>query len=263
MRTFARAAFPVAFFAVLLVCGGAQAAGFDCGAAKSKAEHLICSDKSIDLLDDKLSDQYTATMAVAADQNGLVKSQRDWLKQRNACADAVCLKKSYQDRTAALAGVPHAGWQTYRDAKLGISFEYLGNRRVVPCPGGDRPDCVALVGRGVNASDYFIAFKLVAKPLEKAAADDADFVKQDGKWMTQDGPGAPQAVESFSGNGWQGLKSTITCGISDSLGFHAGAGDCFWAAMSNGKRSVVADTQGIVGTDADTMRSVSSFRFDR
>ena len=166
--------------------------------------------------------------------------------------------------TLLLAGSAEAAdWQTYRNAKLGISFEYLSNRRVIPCAVTSRPSCVALVGRGMTHSDYFIAFQVLNKPLEQAAADDADFVKQNGKWMTQDGPGVPQAVQAFSGNGWKGLKATIACGISDSLGFHAGAGDCFWAAMSDGKRSVVADTQGIVGTDADTMRSVNSLRFVR
>lgn len=154
-----------------------------------------------------------------------------------------------------------ADWQTYRDAKLGISFQYLAGRRVIPCPVASGPSCVALVGHGMTHSDYFISFRIVNKPLEQAAAEDADFAKQNGKWMTQDGPGVPQEVQKFSGKGWKGLKATIACGISDSLGFHAGAGDCFWAAMSDGKRSVVADTQGIVGTDADTMRSVNSLQF--
>jgi hypothetical protein len=154
-----------------------------------------------------------------------------------------------------------AGWRTFRDTKLGISFDYLADRRVVPCPVASGPSCVALVGRGMTHSDYFISFRVVNKPLEQAAIDDADFVKQNGKWMTQDGPGVPQDVKSFSGKGWKGLKATQACGISDSLGFHAGAGDCFWAAMSDGKHSVVADTQGLVGTDADTMRSVNSLQF--
>lgn len=156
-----------------------------------------------------------------------------------------------------------AAWQTYRDAKLGISFAYLANRRVVPCPGTDRPNCVALLGPDMHNADYLIAFEMVDVPLEKAATDKAGFAQQDGKWITQNGPGMPQDVQSFSGKGWKGLKATIACGISDALGFHAGAGDCFWAVMSNGKRSVVLDTQGLVGTDPDTMRSVNSFQFDR
>ncbi|MBY4723388.1 MULTISPECIES: hypothetical protein [Burkholderia] len=59
------------------------------------------------------------------------------------------------------------------------------------------------------------------------------------------------------------MRATIT-GISDpETGFHAAGGDCYWAVLSNGKRAVVANTQGIVGTDDATMHSVSSFRFER
>jgi hypothetical protein len=155
------------------------------------------------------------------------------------------------------------GWQTYRDAKLGISFEYLASNRVVPCPDKERHNCVALVARGMSKDNYLIAFQVEDVTLEKAATDDAGFAKQDGKWITQNGPGMPQDVQSFSGKSWKGLKAMIACGISDTAGFHAGAGNCFWAVMSNGKRSVVVDTQGIVGTDADTMRSVNSLQFER
>jgi hypothetical protein len=53
----------------------------------------------------------------------------------------------------------------------------------------------------------------------------------------------------------------VDCGISDSSGFHAGAGDCLWVVMSNGERSVVADTPGTTAIDQNTMRSVLSIRF--
>ena len=45
-------------------------------------------------------------------------------------ADAACIATAYRDRTAALKQVKHAGWKTYRDPALGISFEYLGNRQI-------------------------------------------------------------------------------------------------------------------------------------
>lgn len=160
---------------------------------------------------------------------------------------------------AASAG--QAGWQVYHDRKLGISFEYSANRHIIACP--ETHNCLALVGPGMKSGDYFISFNVVEKPLEQAASEDADFVKSGHKWMTQDGPGEPQVVQPFSGKGWTGLKAIIACGVSDSNGEHAGAGNCFWSAISNGKRSVVSDTQGIVGTDADTMRSLNSLQFDR
>jgi hypothetical protein len=64
---------------------------------------------------------------------------------------------------------------------------------------------------------------------------------------------------------WTGRPTgTISCGVSDpETGFHAAGGDCFWAVMSNGKRAVVVDTEGLLGNDPATMRSVESFQFLR
>lgn len=42
--------------------------------------------------------------------------------------------------------------------------------------------------------------------------------------------------------------------------FHAAGGDCLWALISDGKRYVVADTQGILGEDEDTMKSFMSIK---
>ncbi|WP_169741243.1 lysozyme inhibitor LprI family protein [Andreprevotia chitinilytica] len=241
-----------------------HAASFDCDKAKTKVEHLICNDKALGELDVSLSGMYHYRLDSAADQDGLVQAQRDWLTQRNRCADAACLTQSYNDRMAALLRTPRAGFKTYRNEELGISFEYLGNRQVKPCPKDFGPRCVAVLGRGMTGSNYLIAFNVEDGPLEKVATDKAGFELQNGKWMTTNGPGEPQEVERFSGNGWKGMRATISCGVSDpETGYHAAGGECYWAVLSDGKRSVVADTQGIIGNDADTMRSVKSLRFER
>jgi hypothetical protein len=60
------------------------------------------------------------------------------------------------------------------------------------------------------------------------------------------------------------MRATVTCSISDpETGFHAAAGECSWAVLGYGKRAAVVNTQGVVGTDAATMRSIYSFRFTR
>ncbi|MGZ2746914.1 lysozyme inhibitor LprI family protein [Burkholderia stagnalis] len=244
----------------------AHAAGIDCSAAKTRTDRLICDDKALVSADSALASAYDATVDAAADPRAVIQSQRAWLRQRDACGDAACAAAAYQDRMAALKQVKQAGWKTYRDPALGISFEYLANRQVKkPCPvlGGDR--CVAIVGRGMINSDYFIAFEIVDGALEPVAEKEAGFERQEnGKWMSTYGRGTPQEVERFSGPGWRGMRATITCGISDpETGFHAAGGDCYWAVLSNGKRAAVANTQGIVGTDDATLHSVSTFRFDR
>ena len=54
----------------------------------------------------------------------------------------------------------------------------------------------------------------------------------------------------------------VTCGISDAeTGFHAAGGECLWAVIGDGERAVVASTQGILGLDDDTMRTLTSIRF--
>ncbi|KVP71221.1 hypothetical protein WL40_15850 [Burkholderia ubonensis] len=244
----------------------AHAAGIDCSAAKTRTDRLICGDKALVSAGSALASAYDATVDAAADPRAVILSQRAWLKQRDACGDAACVAAAYRDRAAALKQVKPAGWKTYRDPALGISFEYLANRQVKkPCPalGGDR--CVAIVGRNMTNSNYFIAFEIVDGALEPVAEKEAGFERQDdGKWMSTFGRGTPQEVERFTGPGWRGMRATITCGISDpETGFHAAGGECYWAVLSNGKRAAVANTQGIVGTDDATMHSVSTFRFDR
>ncbi|CAB3755114.1 hypothetical protein GQ57_12890 [Burkholderia sp. MSh2] len=244
----------------------AHAGGIDCTRARTRTEHLICADKALVSTDNALSGAYDDTLALAADPPAVIRSQRAWLARRDACADAACISTAYRDRTAALKQVKHAGWNTYRDPALGISFEYLANRQVKkPCPvlGGDR--CVAIVGRNMNGSDYLIAFEIVDGALEPVAEQKAGFERQDdGSWTTTNGPGIPQTVERFAGAGWRGMRATITCGISDpDSGFHAAGGDCYWAVLSNGRRAAVVNTEGVIGTDDATMHSVSTFRFDR
>jgi len=248
----------------LLLAGSAQAAGFSCGHATTAVEKRICADNALKAMDDRMSDAYQGTLDAAADQGALVRSQREWLRGRNRCADADCLSQAYRDRMAALDAVPRAEWHTYRNAELGISFEYLGNRQVRPCPGPAVGACVALLSRRAPKGEVLITFEVKDGALEQVAETEAGFDRQDGKWMTTYGPGIPVEVERFAGRGWKGLRATIICGVSDDeTGFHAAGGECFWAVLGHGARSVVASTGGLVGTDADTQRSVNSLRFLR
>jgi uncharacterized protein len=246
-----------------LIAGAAGAASFDCGQARKPVERMICADKVVSGLDERLDATYRAAKDAALDPVMLARTQRMWLTQRDLCRDAACLAGAYRERIAAIGRMPLAGWLTYDNPRLGIAFDYLANRRVVPCGAGRGPRCVMLVSRNMGISDYLIEFKLVDGPLETVAKSEAGFEPQNGRWMTTYGRFEPVPVERFSGRGWTGMRATITCGIGDANGFHAGAGDCFWAVMSDGKRSVVADTEGMLGDDAATKRSVSSFRFTR
>ena len=162
-----------------------------------------------------------------------------------------------RDLSTQSVGARKAEWLTFRDRDLGIAFSYPSNRRVVrDCRG--KKNCVALVGKGARSSKYLIAFELFRGGLETVAVERGIFYKKDDGWVAKRGADTYPA-EPIVGPGWRGLKAVVDCGISDSNGYHSG--ECLWVVLSNGWRSVVADTQGISGIDEDTMRSIQSILF--
>jgi len=112
-------------------------------------------------------------------------------------------------------------------------------------------------------SDYLVALQPVPRGLEAAATRDAVFEKRGTRWVATGRLGAEAPVRRLKGPGWTGLKAEVVAGITDGTGFHGAAGNALWAVVSNGKRSVVADTQGIVGNDRVTMKTIHSIRFPK
>jgi hypothetical protein len=157
---------------------------------------------------------------------------------------------------APTAATDHA---SFSDPALGIAFDYAAGRRTGPCPEVDGAGCVALF----EGDDHLISFLVKDGAVGAVAAAEAGFERNaDGVLMTTYGRSAPVAVEPFSGSGWTGLKAVVTCGISDAeTGFHAAGGECLWAVIGDGRRAVVASTQGVRGTDDETMRTLTSIRF--
>jgi Lysozyme inhibitor LprI len=89
----------------------AHAAGFDCKAAKTHVEHLICADPSLSRLDDQVKDLYDKIQSETAGRDGetgewrdpVAKEQTQWRTTvRDHCPDAACLKSAYEARIAAM-----------------------------------------------------------------------------------------------------------------------------------------------------------------
>ena len=86
-----------------------QAAGFDCKKASTLVENAICSDSELSDLDESMTAAYRDALANSDSSENIKSSQRNWLKKRNTCKDATCLKNSYTQRINALnnlAGSP-------------------------------------------------------------------------------------------------------------------------------------------------------------
>jgi len=155
-----------------------------------------------------------------------------------------------------------AGWKTFSDPSLGIAFDYSPDRHTDGCGDvGEGVVCIGLFGPG--SKEALIYFQPVDGSLDTVAKEQAGFEKNaQGVLMTTYGRFEPVPVERFTARGGQGLKATVTCGTEDAeTGFHAAGGECLWAVVSDGTRSVVATTQGVIGLDAETMTTLNSVRF--
>ncbi len=154
-----------------------------------------------------------------------------------------------------------AGWKTYSDPALGIAFDYSPDRHTDGC--GDVGEGVVCIGLfGADSKKALIYFQPVDGSLDTVAKDQAGFEKNaQGVLMTTYGRFEPVPVERFTAQGGPGLKATVTCGTDDENGFHAAGGECLWAVVSDGTRSVVATTQGVIGLDAETIQTLTSVRF--
>jgi len=75
---------------------------FDCAKAATAIENMICSSDDLSRLDNQLGSAYMAKRISASDLTVLKKQQQDWVKIRNQCADAGCLKSAYETRILQL-----------------------------------------------------------------------------------------------------------------------------------------------------------------
>lgn len=103
-----------ALFWALAVAVSAQAASFDCAKAESKVEHIICDIPEISKLDDDLSAAYKTAVQDKQQADAIRQAQKQWMKERNACADVQCVKQAYQSRIGKLTNeMRHLGKERY------------------------------------------------------------------------------------------------------------------------------------------------------
>jgi uncharacterized protein YecT (DUF1311 family) len=80
----------------------AEGASFDCGKAGTKVEHIICDSPEISRLDDELAQRYKAALQDQSKAGQIKREQKQWMKERNICNDAECVRAAYQNRIGQL-----------------------------------------------------------------------------------------------------------------------------------------------------------------
>ena len=174
-------------------------------------------------------------------------------------SDGTCVNSSHDGGPCRLSASRKTQWNVYRSTSLGIQFSYPNDRKVIAGCRASK-NCVALVTKNNRQSgDYVVAFEVFDGNLDTVAVNQAVFHQEGDHWFAK-GHNGTYPAEPLSGPGWQGLKATVDCGISDG-GVHASAGDCLWVVVSDGKRSLVADTPGALPIDQNTLRAILSARF--
>lgn len=89
-------------FGLLGMALSAQGASFDCGKAGTKVEKLICGDAELSKLDEELSAAYKTVLNDQKQADTVKQTQKLWMKERNGCADADCVKRAYETRLSSL-----------------------------------------------------------------------------------------------------------------------------------------------------------------
>lgn len=95
---------------ILALSFNVNAASYDCTGQLNSTEQAICSSKALNLLDEQLSDYYSAHLAVLqnTEKSDLISNQQKWIRTRNHnCQTNVdCLAVVYAARIEQLSLIP-------------------------------------------------------------------------------------------------------------------------------------------------------------
>lgn len=131
----------VSFGAVSLLSAaivfGAESAGpsFNCAAAQTATEKLICSDPGLSALDLRMARLFAAERADPAKASAVLADQRKWIADdRNKCADTDCLRAAYQSRITALTPATPAEEKTVVAPRPPTAVDRAEAPRIPPSP---------------------------------------------------------------------------------------------------------------------------------
>src|SRR4051812_35066873 len=89
---------PIGLFVCFSMAHLAYATSFDCAKAATKVEKLVCADAELSKLDEELNGAYKTALQDEKHAVSVRQTQKQWMKERNACSDAACVKRAYEER---------------------------------------------------------------------------------------------------------------------------------------------------------------------
>ena len=125
---------------LLALCwaSSAQAAGFDCARAGTAVEKMICADAELSKLDDEMAAAYKTALQNEKRATSIRQKQEQWLKKRNICHDADCVKRAY---AAGLRGLAKNSAQTEYPAQKKIGSNFSGQWHIELCDKNINEEC--------------------------------------------------------------------------------------------------------------------------
>ena len=112
--------------AALAVSGMAtHAASFDCRAATTQVERLICTENRLSEVDERVALAYHLALQSAARPDDVRTGQRQWVRMLAACKDSTCVALAQEMRLALLGGQQDP--DTPPPARVGETFAVGGH----------------------------------------------------------------------------------------------------------------------------------------
>jgi uncharacterized protein len=87
-----------------IACAPGHAASFDCRRPANGTERIICANRDLSQLDERLALTYKRFMSTSTQPYDDQREHTKWLAERDACKDSACVKSRYGERLAQLRG---------------------------------------------------------------------------------------------------------------------------------------------------------------
>ena len=139
-----------AWLLLAVFCAGlfalpALATSFDCKRAANKVERIICKTPELSKLDDQLAAAYKVALTFKDREDFIRRDQRRWVRSRNRCDTAACIKRHYQMQLLVLS-LPNPA--------IDVAFDYVPSKELAAKPPA-KPEFILVKGKGVGICDEF------------------------------------------------------------------------------------------------------------